>query len=51
MSNISVPTPAVFTLIGFFSIALLFTSDHDGGVDLLDATIDYVRAVAHEVKE
>lgn len=45
-----------FTFIGFLSIALLFTADYEGGKDLLDATIDYVRAQtaaieAREAKE
>ena len=32
------------SLISFLTVALLFTADYEGDKDLLDATIDYVRA-------
>lgn len=31
-------------LLSFMSIALLFSADYEGGVDMLDACIEYVRA-------
>ena len=42
-------TNTVYRTVGFFAgsfltVALLFTADYDGGADLLDAVIDYVRA-------
>jgi len=39
MSNVS-----NVTVVGFLSVALFLAADYSGGVDMLDAMIDYVRA-------